>query len=146
MSRGSGFAWRAAKWLVFPLYLPFIRGFRGIREFRERVRDYRAAAAASAIDATEFRPQDPVVMKALIATRRNGRLCLLLLALCLCAWTGLCVWRRMPLVSMGTLQFVALMAFGAVEFLRLSFSNWMLRTGKKGFGAFLARGGNLWPR
>lgn len=146
MSRGPGFTWRAAKWLAFPFYLPFIRGFRGIREFRERVRYYRRVAAASAIDATEFRPHDPIVKKALISTRRNGRLCLLLLALCLGAWTGLCLWRRTPLISIGTLQFVTLMAFGTVEFLRLSFSNWMLRTGKKGFRSFLARGDNLWPR
>ena len=90
---------------------------------------------------------DPATIRALVATRRNGRLCLLLFVGALGVWIWSCAYQGTRLLSVASVQFAVILLVLLAEFMRISFSNWMLRTGGAGrFGAFIARGGNLWPR
>ena len=138
---------RAGKWLIFPLYLPFVRGVRTFNLLRQYLRDRKDFIEASAIDTALAPVMDPVTIRALMSTRRNGRLCLLLFVGTLCVWIWSCVHQGTRLVSVASLQFGIILLVLLAEFIRLSFSNWMLRTGCFWrFGTFIARGSNLWPR
>jgi hypothetical protein len=138
---------KVGKWLVFPLYLPFVRAARAFTLSRQYLRDREAFIEASAIDTAPAPVMDPVTIRALVSTRRNGRLCLLLFIGTLGVWIWSCVHQGTRLLSVASVQFAIILLVLLAEFMRLSFSNWMLRTRGAGrFGAFIARGGNLWPR
>jgi hypothetical protein len=138
---------KVGKWLVFPLYLPFVRAARAFTLSRQYLRDREAFIEASAIDTALAPVMDPVTIRALVSTRRNGRLCLLLFIGTLGVWIWSCVHQGTRLYSVASVQFGIILLVLLAEFMRLSFSNWMLRTGGAGrFQAFIARGGNLWPR
>lgn len=135
------------KWLIFPLYLPFVRGVRSAALCRQYLRDRKAFIEASVIDTTLAPVADPAAIRVLVSTRRNGRLCLFLFVSALCVWMWSCVHQGTKLASVASLQFGIILLVLLAEFMRLSFSNWMLRTGGAGrFWAFIARGSNLWPR
>ncbi|GBQ51395.1 hypothetical protein AA18895_2253 [Acetobacter ghanensis DSM 18895] len=135
------------KWLIFPLYLPFVRAVRTFNLSRQYLRDRKAFIEASAIDTALAPVMDPATIRALVSTRRNGRFCLVLFVGTLCVWIWSCVHQGTRLVSVTSLQFGVILLVLLAEFIRLSFSNWMLRTGGIGrFGTFIARGSNLWPR
>ncbi|WP_264811960.1 hypothetical protein [Acetobacter ghanensis] len=114
---------------------------------RQYLRDRKAFIEASAIDTALAPVMDPATIRALVSTRRNGRFCLVLFVGTLCVWIWSCVHQGTRLVSVTSLQFGVILLVLLAEFIRLSFSNWMLRTGGIGrFGTFIARGSNLWPR
>lgn len=138
---------RVGKWLIFPLYLPFVRGVRTFNLSRQYLRDRKAFIEASAIDTALAPVMDPATIRALVSTRRNGRFCLVLFVGTLCVWIWSYVHQGTRLASVTSLQFGVILLVLLAEFIRLSFSNWMLRTGGIGrFGTFIARGSNLWPR
>lgn len=138
---------RVGKWLIFPLYLPFVRGVCTFNLSRQYLRDRKAFIEASAIDTALAPVMDPATIRALVSTRRNGRFCLGLFVGTLCVWIWSCVHQGTRLASVTSLQFGVILLVLLAEFIRLSFSNWMLRTGGIGrFGTFIARGSNLWPR
>lgn len=138
---------RVGKWLIFPLYLPFVRGVRTFNLSRQYLRDRKAFIEASAIDTALAPVMDPATIRALVSTRRNGRFCLVLFVGTLCVWIWSYVHQGTRLGSVTSLQFGVILLVLLAEFIRLSFSNWMLRTGGIGrFGTFIARGSNLWPR
>jgi hypothetical protein len=147
MKRSTRSLLRVGKWVIFPLYLPFLRGVRSVALWRQYLRDRKAFFEASAIDTARASVMDPATIRALVATRRNGRLCLLLFVGTLGVWIWSCACQGTRLLSVASVQFAVILLVLFAEFMRLSFSNWMLRTGGSGrFGAFIARGGNLWPR
>ena len=147
MKRSTRSLLRVGKWVIFPLYLPFLRGVRSVSLWRQYLGDRKAFIEASAIDTARASIMDPATIRALVATRRNGRLCLLLFVGTLGVWIWSCACQGTRLLSVASVQFAVILLVLLAEFMRLSFSNWMLRTGGSGrFGAFIARGGNLWPR
>ncbi|MFT9322965.1 hypothetical protein HK27_11865 [Acetobacter orientalis] len=138
---------KLGKWLIFPIYQPFLRGARAFTLSRQVLRDRRAFIEASAIDTALAPVMNPATIRALVSTRRNGRLCLLLFIGTLGVWIWSCVHQATRLYSLASVQFGVILLVLLAEFIRLSFSNWLLRTGGTGrFQAFIARGGNLWPR
>lgn len=147
MKRSTRSLLKVGKWMAFPLFLPFVRGVRSVSLWRQYLRDRKALIEASAIDTARASAMDPATIRALVATRRNGRLCLLLFVGTLGVWIWSCACQGTRLLSVASVQFAVILLVLLAEFMRLSFSNWMLRTGGSGrFGAFIARGGNLWPR
>lgn len=147
MKRSTRSALKVGKWLIFPLYLPFVRTARALTLSRQYLRDRKAFIEASAIDTTLAPVMNPATIRALVSTRRYGRLCLLLLMSTLGVWVWSCVYQATRLYSLTSVQFAVILLVLLAEFTRLSFSNWMLRTGGiGGFGAFIAQGSNLWPR
>lgn len=147
MKRSTRSVLKVGKWLVFPLYLPFVRAARAFTLSRQYLRDREAFIEASAIDTALAPVMDPATIRALVSTRRNGRLCLLLFAGTLGVWVWSGVHQGTRLYSVASVQFGVILLVLLAEFIRLSFSNWMLRTGGSGrFQAFIARGSNLWPR
>ncbi len=86
MKRSTRSALKVGKWLIFPLYLPFVRTARALTQSRQYLRDRKAFIEASAIDTTLAPVMNPATIRALVSTRRYGRLCLLLLMSTLGVW------------------------------------------------------------